>query len=491
MLCSTLISLLLTAVAVEAWRFLNWIWFQPKRMEKILRSQGLKGNSYRFLFGDAKETALIYKESYSKPIGINDDIGPRVMPFISKTLETFGDRSFMWVGPRPLVFIMDEELMKVVMNKHTSFHKSFKISNPIFRRLVGGLIRFEGEKWNKNRKKLNPLFHLDKLRDMVSTMQKLCEEILDEWSNKVPTNGSPGDIDVFPYLPDYTGSVVKRTFSIISELTLLANQAQPFSIPGEQYLPTKKYRRANAIENELTHTFTNMIQERLKKRNTREINGELDLFDMFLDELNEVDTKDKKDHAMVIHEIIQQCKLFFMGGYETSSNLVTWTIIMLAVHKDWQDRAREEVLQVLGNKNKMNADDLGQLKILNMVVHEVLCLYPPSIEVSRVVEEETSLGEFYLPKGTMLMLPVILLHRNPKIWGKDVLEFKPERFAEGVLKAANGHASFIPFGWGVRNCIRANLAVWETKVFVTLFLRRFSFEISPTYAHGPLVSLNM
>ncbi|KAK6161480.1 hypothetical protein DH2020_004861 [Rehmannia glutinosa] len=493
-------------------------------MEKILRKQGLKGNSYRFLFGDAKDTAIMYKESYSKPIGIDDDIGPRVMPFISKTIKTYGmfsedvlfvdvsntmidlqgESSFMWVGPRPLVFIMDAELMKVVMNKHTSFQKSFKISNPIFRRLIGGLIRFEGEKWSKNRKKLNPLFHLDRLKDMVATMQRQCDNILDEWSSKVPKDGSPAVVDVFPYLPDYTGSVVsytlfstpfdglvKRTFNIISELTLLANQAQPFSVPGEQYLPTKKYRRANAIENELTVTFTNMMNERLKKRETGEINGEPDLFDLFLDELNEVDMKDSRAHAMAVHEIIQQCKLFFVAGYETTSNLVAWTIIMLANHQDWQARAREEVFQVLGNKEKITADDLGQLKILNMIVHEVLRLYPPSVEVTRVVEEETALGDLCLPKGVMVMLPVILLHRNPRIWGKDVLEFKPERFAEGVLKAANGHAAFIPFGWGVRNCIGANLAVWETKVFVILFLRKFAFELSPAYAHGPLVSLNM
>ncbi|KAL3619165.1 hypothetical protein CASFOL_036735 [Castilleja foliolosa] len=92
----------------------------------------------------------------------------------------------------------------------------------------------------------------------------------------------------------------------------------------------------------------------------------------------------------------------------------------------------------------------------------------------------------------MVMLPVILLHRNPRIWGDDALEFKPERFAEGVLKAANGHAAFIPFGWGVRNCIGANLAVWVTKVFVALMLRKFfAFEVSQAYAHAPLVSLNM
>ncbi|KAG8370313.1 hypothetical protein BUALT_Bualt14G0103900 [Buddleja alternifolia] len=499
---SIVIFTFFTTLVVIAWKFLNWVWLTPKRMEKILRKQGLKGNSYKFLFGDAKETSIMYKESYSKPIGVNDDIGPRVMPFISKTIKTYGENSFMWVGPRPCVFIMDAELMKVVMNKYNSFHKPFKISNPIFRRLIGGLIRFEGEKWSKNRKKLNPLFHLDRLKDMVGTMQKQCEEILEEWSNMIPKDGSPGMIDVFPYLPDYTGSVVshtlfttpfqgivKRTFNIISELTLLANQAQPFSVPGEQFLPTKKYRRANEIENEVRVTFTSMINERLDKREAGEINREPDLFDMFLDELNDV--HNSRDRAMAIQEIIQQCKLFFIAGYETTSNLVAWTIIMLAVHQDWQDRARKEIFEVLGKKDKIHGDDLGHLKVLNLIINEVLRLYPPSVEVTRVVEEETQFGEYCLPKGAMVMLPVILLHRNPRIWGKDVLEFKPERFAEGVLKAANGHAAFIPFGWGQRNCIGANLAVWETKVFVISLLRKFAFELSPEYAHGPLVSLNM
>ncbi|KAL3812533.1 hypothetical protein ACJIZ3_013801 [Penstemon smallii] len=494
---------LLTILVLITWRFINWVWVQPKKMEKILRAQGLKGNSYKFLFGDAKETATMYKESYSKPIGIHDDIAPRVMPFISKTVKTYGENSFMWVGPRPLVFIMDAELMKVVMNKHTSFQKSFKISNPIFKRLIGGLIRYEGDQWSKNRKKLNPLFHLDRLRGMVPIMQEQCENILNEWKEMVPQDGH-ALVDVFPYCPDYTGSVVshslfslpfegtvKRTFNIISELTLLANQAQPFTIPGEQYLPTKKYRRANEIEKEVHGTFSSMINERVDKRNRGETNGEKDLFDLFLDELHEQNPKNNQEREMIVHEIIQQCKLFFIAGYETTSNLVAWTIIMLAAHQDWQARAREEVHEVFGNNKPINADDLNHLRNLTMIICEVLRLFPPSVEVSRIVEEEISLGQYCIPKGSMVMAPVILLHRNPRIWGDDVLEFKPERFAEGVLKAANGHAAFIPFGWGVRNCIGANLAQWETKVFVTLMLLNFSFELSPTYKHGPLVSLNM
>ncbi|KAL0457113.1 UNVERIFIED_CONTAM: Secologanin synthase [Sesamum latifolium] len=64
-------------------------------MEKHLRKQGLKGNSYRFLFGDARETAVMYNESYSKPISINEDLGPRVIPFIYKTLRTYGASTFI------------------------------------------------------------------------------------------------------------------------------------------------------------------------------------------------------------------------------------------------------------------------------------------------------------------------------------------------------------------------------------------------------------
>ncbi|KAL3639426.1 hypothetical protein CASFOL_017333 [Castilleja foliolosa] len=264
-------------------RFLNWVWFRPKRIEKVLRKQGLKGNSYRFLFGDAKETSNMYEESYSKPIGISDDITPRVMPFSYKIIKTY---EIVHVGGAETIGVHNGRgVDEVVINKHTSFHKSFKISNLIFRRLIGGVIRYEGEKWSQNRKKLNPLFHLDRHKGMVATMQRQCEKILDEWSSIVPNDGSPGVVDIFPYLPDYTGSVVsytlfstpftsavKRTDTgstmdntaqprrsgrerrLPRRLEDVTSYAQPFNIPGEQYLPTKKYRRANAIENELTDT---------------------------------------------------------------------------------------------------------------------------------------------------------------------------------------------------------------------------------------------
>ncbi|KAL0414444.1 UNVERIFIED_CONTAM: Secologanin synthase [Sesamum radiatum] len=504
MLVSILITAVLLLVLHEAWTFLNWVWIQPRKMEKLLRKQGLKGNSYRFLFGDARESARMYDVSYSKPIDLKEDHFPRVMPFINKIFKTYGDRSFLWFGPRPCVLITDDEMIKTVINNHHIFQKPFKVSNPIVKRQIGGLVRYEGEQWSNSKKKLSPHFHLEKLKNMVPIMQKSCERILEEWSRVVPNDGSSTVFDVYPDLPDYSATVVsnalfgipftesvKRTFLLIRELTFIALHAHPFSIRGEQYLPTKRYRKANAIEKELTETFTNLINEKLKKRERGELNGEPTLHDTLLEDLNEIDIKDKKRREMVIAEIVYQCKLFFLAGHETTANLIGWTLLLLSMHPKWQTLAREEALQVIGTKDTITDDDLEQLKIMNMILHEVLRLYPPAIELTRIVEEDTTVGDLFLPKGIMVQLVGIYLHRNPKIWGDDVLEFKPERFAEGVLKAANGHAAFMPFGGGVRKCLGATMALREAKLFLALFLRKFTFDLSSTYMHAPIVQMNM
>lgn len=122
-----------------------------------------------------------------------------------------------------------------------------------------------------------------------------------------------------------------------------------------------------------------------------------------------------------------------------------------------------------------------------MIVNEVLRLYPPVVELSRLVEEETQLGEYTIPADTQVMLPVVMIHRDPKYWGEDANEFNPNRFAEGVSKATKGNLIYYPFGWGPRNCIGQNYALLEAKLALVDILRNFSFEISPTYRHAPIV----
>ncbi|CAM9001406.1 unnamed protein product [Rhodiola kirilowii] len=191
---------------------------------------------------------------------------------------------------------------------------------------------------------------------------------------------------------------------------------------------------------------------------------------------------DGKPERLGIEEVIDECKTFYFAGKDTTANFLSWALLMLAMHQEWQYKAREEVVRVCKGSKAPTADNLNDLKIMTLIMSETLRLYPSVVTLMRHVNKDIKLGRLDIPRNTQLFLPLTAIHHDPKIWGEDANEFNPSRFNEH-----NRHlASFFPFGLGPRICVGQNLAVVEAKIVLATILRQFTLEVSPTYAHAPI-----
>ncbi|XP_009620491.1 cytochrome P450 CYP72A219-like [Nicotiana tabacum] len=495
------LSLFAVTSVIYVWKLLNWAWFRPRKLDQCLRQQGLKGNSYKLIFGDLKELSKSIEEAKSKPLNVSDDdIPPRILPYFIEAIKKYGKNSFIWLGPNPLVFVRDPDVLKDVLTKHSLYQKPK--STPLTRLLAQGIVSYEEDKWAKHRKILNPAFHMEKIKHMLPAIQLSCSEMVSQWKEAASVKGSC-ELDIWPYLQRLSSDAISRTaFGSNYEegrkiFELQKEQAEhviaissTLYIPGWRFMPTKRNRRMKEIEKEVQATVRGIIDKRVKTMKAGEANAD-DLLGILLDSnFKEIEQHGSKNFGMSTQEVIEECKLFYFAGQETTSVLLVWTMVLLSRHPEWQARAREEVLQVFGD-GMLEFDGLNRLKIVTMILHESLRLYPPVGALGRRITTKTKLGELNLPAGVMLSLPMLLVHHDEEIWGEDAKEFKPERFSEGVSKATKGQMTFFPFGAGPRICIGLNFAMIEAKMAMAMILQRFSFELSPSYTHAPQSVITM
>ncbi|KAJ4726549.1 Cytochrome P450 [Melia azedarach] len=480
------------------WKLLNWIWLKPKKLEKYLRQKGFSGNSYRLFHGDTKEISRMTIEAMSKPISLSDDIVPRILPFQHHIISKYGKNSFMWAGPTPNIIITDPNLIREIICTHEIFRKPN--GNPLGKLIVQGMALYYDDHWSKIRKIANPAFHMEKLKDLLPEMYTSCKEMVEKWKILVSKEESC-DLDVWPDVQILTSDVISRTafgsnfeegrqiFQLIKkQVYILIHLLQYVYVPGWRFLPTAINRKVKSNYKEMQTLIKVIINKREEELKVgKDCNN--DLLDLLL-ESNHRAIQQKED-GMSLQEVIEECKLFYIAGQETTASLLASTMVLLSMHPHWQERAREEVFRVLGNKVP-KFDDLNQLKIVTQILYEVLRLYPPAAMFSRMNIKETKIGELVLPAGVMFSLPIVLVHRDPEYWGDDAEEFNPDRFSQGISKATkNNQVAFFPFSWGPRICIGQNFALMEAKLALAMILQNFSFQLSPNYTHAPARMINL
>ncbi|CAN2060682.1 unnamed protein product [Malus fusca] len=439
--CCVALSFVLVGITVIrwAWRVLDWVWLKPRKLERCLRQQGLNGKPYRLFLGDTKENSMMLKQTQSKPIkhSTSHDIAPRVIPFQHLIVNSYGKNSFIWMGTRPRVNIMNPEDLRDPFYKYDTFQKLME--DPL-RKLFSGLGTINGEKWAKHRKIINPAFHLEKLKgscelDVWSSLESLTSDVI----SRAAFGSSDGE--------------GRKIFQLLKEQTrIFAISLRSVYITGWSFLPTKMNKRMKGINKELRRLLKGIINKKEEAIKTGEAPKD-DLLGILLVS-NSKETKEhggnNKNAGMSIEDVIDECKLFYFAGQDTTSVL-----------------------------------------LVTMILYEVLRLYPPGVALSRITDKKTQLGKLSLPAGVEVSLPTLLLHHDKELWGDDADEFKPERFSEGISKATNNRFTYFPFGAGPRICIGQNFAIMEAKMALSLILLHFNFELSPSYVHAPSVIITL
>jgi cytochrome P450 len=176
-------------------------------------------------------------------------------------------------------------------------------------------------------------------------------------------------------------------------------------------------------------------------------------------------------------EIRDQLMTLMFAGHDTSSSTVTFLLHELARHPDVVARLCAEQDEVLGGAPPTIDQLERELPYLDMVLDEVLRLYPPAWIGPRRAVRDFEFGGYSVPRGAYVNYCSWASHRLPEVF-PDPEAFVPERFTR-ERKAALPRGAYVPFGGGQRVCIGKRFGQTEVKLVATMLLQRLRLDALP------------
>ncbi|XP_054155657.1 cytochrome P450 3A11-like [Oppia nitens] len=384
------------------------------------------------------------------------------------------------------------------------------------------------DQWRQIRTIFSPTFTAAKLRHMYGLMDRCSADLIGHLDNSLLTTAATADgtvtvaaLDLRQAMDSYTMDVIARcAFGIQSDvyrpdnqLTSSANQtfaAIPLRPIGQSSRPIVSIvgncRRQQQQQQpppppvNVSHFFIQLSRDFISKRLNREVGAGTDgqplIFNDFLQLMIDSSTDNDSNGQqlnnstgrLTENEILGQCYVFFIAGYDALVSALAYCLNELAVRPELQDRLYDEISRLFAdtdNESTIDYNDLKRLEFMDAVLKETLRHYPPVINLEREARQDVTLtdstgstGSIVIANGTQLEIPVYAIHHDRDYYPEPDL-FEPNRFmptSSGGQWPPIESYTYMPFGLGPRNCLGTRLAVQSAKLALVKLVRRYRFS---------------
>ncbi|HIC7265155.1 TPA: cytochrome P450 [Campylobacter jejuni] len=367
-----------------------------------------------------------------------------------------------------------KEVKRMMVDEVREFPKSAFLHELLSPLLGESIFTTNGEVWKKQRELLRPSFEMTRINKVFNLMSEAVADMMDRFS-KYPNHAV---IEVDEAMTFITADVIFRTimsskldeekgkkilnaFVTFQEQSVHTAMRRMFRFPKWLSYVLGDRKRAKAGD-----VIRQVLSDIIKPRYDMADNAEFE--DILGSLLLVVDADTNKRFSF--EEILDQVAMLFLAGHETTASSLTWTLYLLSLYPKEQEKAYEEITQVLQG-GAIEISHLRQFKYLTNIFKESLRLYPPVGFFAREVKKDTQVRDKLIKKGSGVVIAPWLIHRHEEFW-TNPHGFNPSRF-EGEYKKD----AYLPFGVGERICIGQGFAMQEAILILANILKTYKLEL--------------
>lgn len=393
------------------------------------------------------------------------------LKYLKKLSDSYGDITHFRLGPLRVIFLNHPDYIKDVL---TTGNDNFVKGRPLelAKEILGeGLLTSEGEFHKRQSRILQPAFHIKMMEAYAPAMTSYTSKMLDKWQDGDTidmldemirlSTGIAGqtlfNVDVLKEDPEINDSL-EDIIALFGRVSMpLAEFSLKIPLPG-----TVKFYKAKARLNE---TIYKIIKNRKKNRLN---NG--DLLSLLLEAQDEMGEDEMTDE-----NIRDEALTLLLTAFDTTSLALTWTWYLLAQHPEIEEELHAELDEVL-NGRMPSIDDYNKLKYTRLVFEEAMRLYPPIYVIAREALDDYPIGEFSIPKGSIVLMSPYIMHRDVR-YHSNPETFNP--WASTLKKGGHGKYEYFPFSAGPRSCIGQHYAWLEGVLVLAAVAQKFKARLVP------------